>query len=135
MWVDFYRLEDRDSRASKSFFTEIVASISDMKFSKDGRYILSRDYMNLKVFLLDFYTLKFLSSCICDVIFMIGEMFIVFSLNQVSDNTLLQLSSFIAPQVEVILLQYHYVGPCVILQFWYLYHCSPQSSPTNSAFY
>ena len=34
---------------SKSFFTEIIASISDIKFGKDGRYILSRDYMNLKV--------------------------------------------------------------------------------------
>ncbi|XP_060967970.1 serine/threonine protein phosphatase 2A 55 kDa regulatory subunit B beta isoform isoform X2 [Cannabis sativa] len=42
-------LEDGGSRGSKSFFTEIVASISDMKFSKDGRYILSRDYMNLKL--------------------------------------------------------------------------------------
>lgn len=34
---------------SKSFFTEIIASISDIKFGKGGRYILSRDYMNLKV--------------------------------------------------------------------------------------
>ncbi|XP_062116220.1 serine/threonine protein phosphatase 2A 55 kDa regulatory subunit B beta isoform-like isoform X2 [Humulus lupulus] len=42
-------LEEGGSRGSKSFFTEIVASISDMKFSKDGRYILSRDYMNLKL--------------------------------------------------------------------------------------
>ncbi|PON59670.1 Protein phosphatase 2A regulatory subunit PR [Trema orientale] len=42
-------LKDGDSRGSKSFFTEIIASISDMKFSKDGRYILSRDYMNLKL--------------------------------------------------------------------------------------
>ena len=34
---------------SRSFFTEIIASISDIKFAKDGRYILSRDYMTLKV--------------------------------------------------------------------------------------
>ncbi|XP_024030531.1 serine/threonine protein phosphatase 2A 55 kDa regulatory subunit B beta isoform isoform X2 [Morus notabilis] len=42
-------LQDGDSRGLKSFFTEIIASISDVKFSKDGRYILSRDYMNLKL--------------------------------------------------------------------------------------
>lgn len=44
------RLQDGDSHGLKSFFTEIIASISDMKFSRDGRHILSRDYMNLKVF-------------------------------------------------------------------------------------
>lgn len=43
------RLQDGDSHVPKSFFTEIIASISDIKFSKDGRHILSRDYMNLKV--------------------------------------------------------------------------------------
>ncbi|XP_073142921.1 serine/threonine protein phosphatase 2A 55 kDa regulatory subunit B beta isoform-like isoform X2 [Henckelia pumila] len=34
---------------SRTFFTEIVASISDIKFAKDGRYILSRDFMTLKL--------------------------------------------------------------------------------------
>ncbi|KAK9090374.1 hypothetical protein Sjap_023551 [Stephania japonica] len=42
-------LQDREAHGSKSFFTEIVASISDMKFASDGRHILSRDYMNLKL--------------------------------------------------------------------------------------
>jgi hypothetical protein len=36
-------------QANKSFFSEIIASISDITFSKDGRYILSRDYMTLKL--------------------------------------------------------------------------------------
>ncbi len=36
-------------QGSKSFFSEIIASISDIRFSRDGRYILSRDYMNLKL--------------------------------------------------------------------------------------
>ncbi|CAA0820915.1 Serine/threonine protein phosphatase 2A 55 kDa regulatory subunit B beta isoform [Striga hermonthica] len=40
--------KDEDS-LPKSFFTEIIASITDMKFSNDGRHILSRDYMNLKL--------------------------------------------------------------------------------------
>ena len=38
-----------DDPASKSFFSEIIASISDCRFSGDGRYILARDYMTLKI--------------------------------------------------------------------------------------
>jgi hypothetical protein len=41
--------EQHEAPGSRSFFTEIIASISDIKFSKDGRHILSRDYMTLKV--------------------------------------------------------------------------------------
>lgn len=45
----FFRFEERETAGSRSFFTEIIASISDIKFGQDGRYILSRDYMTLKV--------------------------------------------------------------------------------------
>ncbi|KAG9456566.1 hypothetical protein H6P81_001074 [Aristolochia fimbriata] len=41
--------EETEAPGSRSFFTEIIASISDIKFGKDGRYILSRDYMTLKL--------------------------------------------------------------------------------------
>ncbi|XP_076960305.1 serine/threonine protein phosphatase 2A 55 kDa regulatory subunit B beta isoform-like isoform X1 [Bidens hawaiensis] len=41
--------EEHESPGSRSFFTEIIASISDIKFARDGRYILSRDYMTLKL--------------------------------------------------------------------------------------
>lgn len=41
--------EEQEAPGSRSFFTEIIASISDIKFSKDGRFILSRDYMTLKL--------------------------------------------------------------------------------------
>ncbi|KAH9617626.1 hypothetical protein KSS87_022526 [Heliosperma pusillum] len=41
--------EEQEAPASRSFFTEIIASISDIKFARDGRYILSRDYMTLKL--------------------------------------------------------------------------------------
>ncbi|XP_011009695.1 PREDICTED: serine/threonine protein phosphatase 2A 55 kDa regulatory subunit B beta isoform-like isoform X3 [Populus euphratica] len=41
--------EEQVVPGSRSFFTEIIASISDIKFAKDGRYILSRDYMTLKL--------------------------------------------------------------------------------------
>ncbi|RVW52437.1 Serine/threonine protein phosphatase 2A 55 kDa regulatory subunit B beta isoform [Vitis vinifera] len=43
------RFEELEAPTSRSFFTEIIASISDIKFSKDGRHLLSRDYMTLKL--------------------------------------------------------------------------------------
>ncbi|KAL2483172.1 Serine/threonine protein phosphatase 2A 55 kDa regulatory subunit B beta isoform [Forsythia ovata] len=44
-----YRFEEQEAPGSRSFFTEIIASISDIKFAKDGRHLLSRDYMTLKL--------------------------------------------------------------------------------------
>eukprot|EP01010_Urceolus_cornutus_P001520 NODE_206_length_2028_cov_263.108135_g162_i0.p1 GENE.NODE_206_length_2028_cov_263.108135_g162_i0~~NODE_206_length_2028_cov_263.108135_g162_i0.p1 ORF type:complete len:440 (-),score=111.91 NODE_206_length_2028_cov_263.108135_g162_i0:649-1968(-) len=41
--------EMEEDANSKTFFSEIISSISDAKFSKDGRYILSRDYLTLKI--------------------------------------------------------------------------------------
>jgi serine/threonine-protein phosphatase 2A regulatory subunit B len=41
--------EEAEDPANKSFFSEIISSISDVKFSHDGRYIVSRDYLTLKV--------------------------------------------------------------------------------------
>ncbi|XP_065854763.1 serine/threonine protein phosphatase 2A 55 kDa regulatory subunit B beta isoform-like [Euphorbia lathyris] len=43
--------EEQEAPGSRSFFTEIIASISDIKFAKDGRHILSRDYMTLKLYI------------------------------------------------------------------------------------
>lgn len=42
-------LEQTEEAGDKSFFSEIIASISDVKFTKCGRYILSRDYLTLKI--------------------------------------------------------------------------------------
>ncbi|XP_072997939.1 serine/threonine protein phosphatase 2A 55 kDa regulatory subunit B beta isoform-like isoform X1 [Typha latifolia] len=41
--------EEHLTAGSRSFFTEIIASISDIKFASDGRHLLSRDYMTLKL--------------------------------------------------------------------------------------
>jgi serine/threonine-protein phosphatase 2A regulatory subunit B len=38
-----------EKEKSKSFFSEVTSSISDLCFSKDGRYLLSRDYLQLKL--------------------------------------------------------------------------------------
>ncbi|CAO3634562.1 unnamed protein product [Mucor fragilis] len=42
----FEAFEDPNNR---SFFSEIISSISDVQFSPDGRYILARDYLTLKI--------------------------------------------------------------------------------------
>ncbi|ORX87268.1 protein phosphatase 2A regulatory subunit PR55 [Basidiobolus meristosporus CBS 931.73] len=41
--------EEEEDPSSRSFFSEIISSISDVKFSNDGRYIISRDYLTLKI--------------------------------------------------------------------------------------
>ncbi|KAG1451849.1 hypothetical protein G6F46_010027 [Rhizopus delemar] len=41
--------EEAEDPSNRSFFSEIISSISDTKFSQDGRYILSRDYLSLKI--------------------------------------------------------------------------------------
>ena len=45
-WVVFEEPEDPTTR---SFFSEIISSISDIKFSHSGRYMLTRDFLNLKI--------------------------------------------------------------------------------------
>lgn len=46
MILEFEQEEDPSAR---SFFSEIISSISDVRFSHDGRYILSRDYLTVKI--------------------------------------------------------------------------------------
>ncbi|VDK76776.1 unnamed protein product [Onchocerca ochengi] len=41
--------EESEDPASRSFFSEIIASVSDVKFSHNGRYLLTRDYLTAKV--------------------------------------------------------------------------------------
>ncbi|CAG0885088.1 unnamed protein product [Cyprideis torosa] len=41
--------EEPEDPQSKSFFSEIISSISDVKFSNSGRHMLSRDYLTLKL--------------------------------------------------------------------------------------
>jgi serine/threonine-protein phosphatase 2A regulatory subunit B len=41
--------EEEEDPNNKSFFNEILSSLNDIKFSPDGRYILSRDYLTLKL--------------------------------------------------------------------------------------
>merc|ERR1712076_227237 len=41
--------EEPEDPTNRSFFSEIISSISDVKFSNSGRYMLTRDYLSVKV--------------------------------------------------------------------------------------
>lgn len=44
--------EMTEDATARSYFSEIIASVSDVEFTGDGRYIVSRDYLTVKVRLL-----------------------------------------------------------------------------------
>lgn len=41
--------EEPEDPTNRSFFSEIISSISDVKLSNNGRYMISRDYLSVKV--------------------------------------------------------------------------------------
>ena len=41
--------EEPEDPMNRSFFSEIISSISDVKFSHNGRYMMTRDYLSVKV--------------------------------------------------------------------------------------
>jgi len=41
--------EEPEDPTNRSFFSEIISSISDVKLSNSGRYMVSRDYLSVKV--------------------------------------------------------------------------------------
>uniref|UniRef100_A0AAY4BHE6 Serine/threonine-protein phosphatase 2A 55 kDa regulatory subunit B n=1 Tax=Denticeps clupeoides TaxID=299321 RepID=A0AAY4BHE6_9TELE len=41
--------EEPEDPSNRSFFSEIISSISDVKFSHSGRYLMTRDYLTIKV--------------------------------------------------------------------------------------
>jgi len=43
----FGQVQQRESE--RTFFSEVISSMSDVKFSRDGRYVMARDYMTLKI--------------------------------------------------------------------------------------
>lgn len=45
----FEVFEEPEDPSSRSFFSEIISSISDVKFSHSGRYMMTRDYLSVKV--------------------------------------------------------------------------------------
>uniref|UniRef100_S4RG58 Serine/threonine-protein phosphatase 2A 55 kDa regulatory subunit B n=1 Tax=Petromyzon marinus TaxID=7757 RepID=S4RG58_PETMA len=48
--------EEPEDPSNRSFFSEIISSISDVKFSHSGRYMMTRDYLTVKVWDLNMET-------------------------------------------------------------------------------
>jgi serine/threonine-protein phosphatase 2A regulatory subunit B len=46
---NFKLFEEPEDATSRSFFSEIISSISDVRFSHSGRYMVTRDYLTVKV--------------------------------------------------------------------------------------
>ncbi|XP_008567300.1 PREDICTED: serine/threonine-protein phosphatase 2A 55 kDa regulatory subunit B beta isoform-like, partial [Galeopterus variegatus] len=77
--------EEPEDPSNRSFFSEIISSISDVKFSHSGRYIMTRDYLTVKVWDLNmenrpietyqphspswYRCAKFISFCFCSAVF------------------------------------------------------------------
>lgn len=65
--------EEPEDSMSRSFFSEIISSISGVRFSNNGRYMVSRDYLSIKVWDLHmdnkpvetYYIHEFLRSKLC----------------------------------------------------------------------
>lgn len=43
------QFEEPEDPTNRSFFSEIISSISDVKLSNSGRFMISRDYLSIKV--------------------------------------------------------------------------------------
>lgn len=48
--------EEPEDPSNRSFFSEIISSISDVKFSHNGRYMMTRDYLSVKIWDLNMET-------------------------------------------------------------------------------
>ncbi|XP_064828865.1 serine/threonine-protein phosphatase 2A 55 kDa regulatory subunit B beta isoform-like isoform X2 [Oncorhynchus masou masou] len=48
--------EEPEDPSTRSFFSEIISSISDIKFSHSGRFLMTRDYLTVKVWDLNMET-------------------------------------------------------------------------------
>ncbi len=64
--------EEEDDPSRRSFFSEIISSIADIKFSRDGRYILSRCvYMHIcianivYIYVFLWWSLYLVQVCVC----------------------------------------------------------------------
>lgn len=42
-------IEDPTSKKNKNFFTEIITSVSDLKFTPDNSKLLARDFLTTKI--------------------------------------------------------------------------------------
>lgn len=58
--------EETNDPNSRSFFSEIISSISDVKFSHSGRYMMTRDYLSIKIWDLNMENRPLETYQVCD---------------------------------------------------------------------
>lgn len=58
--------EEPEDPSARSFFSEIISSVSDVKFSHSGRYLLTRDYLTAKVWDLNMESKPLETYQVCD---------------------------------------------------------------------
>lgn len=58
--------EETNDPNSRSFFSEIISSISDVKFSHSGRYMMTRDYLSIKIWDLNMESRPLETYQVCD---------------------------------------------------------------------
>lgn len=58
--------EEKEDPSTKNFFSEIISSISDVKFSHSGRYLCTRDYLNVKIWDLNMENRPLETYCVHD---------------------------------------------------------------------
>lgn len=73
----FQVFAEPEDPTNKSFFSEIISSISDVKFSNSGRYMISRDYLSVKVWDLHMETKPIetytVSTCLSNILSLSAE--------------------------------------------------------------
>lgn len=62
----FLVFEEPEDPSARSFFSEIISSVSDVKFSHSGRYLLTRDYLTAKVWDLNMESKPLETYQVCD---------------------------------------------------------------------
>lgn len=58
--------EEKEDPTTKNFFSEIISSISDVKFSHSGRYLCTRDYLHVKIWDLNMESRPVETYCVHD---------------------------------------------------------------------
>lgn len=91
--------EEPEDPSNRSFFSEIISSISDVKFSHSGRYLMTRDYLTVKVWDLNMeskpletYQVPWCLFCFC---FFCRKKLIVLGMNSVRNQASISVRLFL----------------------------------------
>lgn len=87
--------EEPEDPTNRSFFSEIISSISDVKLSNSGRYMISRDYLSVKVWDLHMETKPIESYPVCNFNITVDFEFVSASTATVFSYLILQVHEYL----------------------------------------